>query len=134
MRQTHPHSAADQALKEGLVLLLCEQGAFLSRLDWSSPEDVSLAEKRGRIIQVHRGNIEKTLGMTQHENQDQSHSNDSFGDDIDALRKEVERRLLRHADALGREELLRRLKDRGFTQDALELEFPGEARSEGTEG
>ncbi|MEO1042140.1 MAG: hypothetical protein AAFX52_07600 [Pseudomonadota bacterium] len=134
MQQDVATQDSDEALKQGLRLLLCEQGVFLATLDWSCPEDIALAEKRGRIIQVHRGNIEKTLGMDSDNKQNKTDQNDPLGDDIEALRKEVERRLLRHAHALGREELLRRLRQRGFTPDELELEFPGSAGSEGTDG
>ncbi|MEM7739351.1 MAG: hypothetical protein AAF225_00935 [Pseudomonadota bacterium] len=134
MQQSVATQDSDEALKKGLRLLLCEQGAFLATLDWSCPEDIVLAEKRGRIIQVHRGNIEKTLGMDSDDKQNPPDQSDSIGDDIEALRKEVERRLLRHAHALGREELLRRLRQRGFTPDELELEFPGPTGSEGADG
>ncbi|MEM6746456.1 MAG: hypothetical protein AAF608_03450 [Pseudomonadota bacterium] len=131
MQQSATAQDSEEALKKGLRLLLCEQGAFLATIDWSCPDDIALAEKRGRIIQVHRGNIEKTLGMDSDSRQDKPDQNDPFGDDVEALRKEVERRLLRHAHALGREELLRRLRQRGFTHDELELEFPGSTGSEG---
>lgn len=130
MRHGTRLSAGD--LKAGLHDLIRQQAVFLATIDWDDPEQVSLAEKRGRIIQVHRGNVEKTLGMD-----DRRHTpnpDDPFDGNTAALREELERRLLRHADALGQAELLRRVRARGVDPSSLGLVLPGEDGSEGTRG
>lgn len=129
MRQSKPTLADD--LAAGLQRLLCQQAAELARINWSDPEAVALAEKRGRIIQVHRGNVEKTLGMNEHRTSSKN-PDDPFDGDTEALRKELERRLLRHAERLGREELLKRIAARGLTPPPLRVEVPGEAGPKGT--
>ncbi|GGY53149.1 hypothetical protein [Parvularcula lutaonensis] len=126
------HTISDD-LRQGLEALVCQQAAFLACLDWQDAEQIALAEKRGRIIQVHRGNVEKTLGMDDN-GQKQRNPDDPFNGDTEALKRELERRLLRHAQALGTEELLRRVRARGLTPPALGLEIFGEARPEGPEG
>lgn len=128
MRQSTPTLADD--LTAGLERLLCLQAVYLSRLNWGDPQAVALAEKRGRIIQVHRSNVEKTLGMNDHGT---THKNldDPFDGDTEALRREVERRLLLHADRLGKDELLRRLKARGIAPPPLRVEVSGKAGPDG---
>ena len=120
-------------LKLGLQVLVVQQAAFLADLDWTDPEAIQLAEKRGRIIQVHRGNVEKTLGMDDN-GQTNANPDDPFGGDTEALKRELERRLLRHADKLGREELIRRIRARGLEPPALGLDVLGASGSERTDG
>ncbi|MEM9899667.1 MAG: hypothetical protein AAF742_09855, partial [Pseudomonadota bacterium] len=112
------HLTAD--LQAGLTALLCEQAAHLARLDWSDPEAVALAEKRGRIIQVHRTNVEKTIGMNDH-GSSSTDPNAPFDGDTEALKRELERRLLRHAEKLGKAELIRRLRARGIAPPPMDL-------------
>ena len=119
-------------LRSGLLALLCEQAADLVRLDWTDAEAVGRAEKRGRILQVHRTNVEKTIGMDDNQQQHPD-PNDPFDGDTEALKRELDRRLLRHAKVLGKAELLRRLRARGLTPPPMELEVPGEAGTDGTE-
>lgn len=120
-------------LKLGLQVLVVQQAAFLADLDWTDPEAIQLAEKRGRIIQVHRGNVEKTLGM---DDNGQKHINpdDPFDGDVEAARRELERRLLRHADKLGREELIRRIRARGLEPPDVGLDIPSPSGPEGADG
>ena len=131
MRQSD-HSISDD-LRQGLEALVCQQAAFLAGLDWQDSEQIALAEKRGRIIQVHRGNVEKTLGMDDN-GQNKRNPDDPFDGDTEALKRELERRLRRHAEALGTEELLRRVRARGLTPPTLGLELLGQVRSESAEG
>lgn len=131
MRQSEPTLSDD--LTKGLERLLCQQALELAQIDWADPEAVARVEKRGRIIQVHRSNVEKTLGMNEQKSPSK-HPDDPFDGDTDALKRELERRLLLHAERLGKEEILRRLAARGLTPPALRVEVPGKTGPEGTEG
>lgn len=102
-------SAEAEFLQASAVTLLVDQAAMLSELDWTVPEQVALAEKRGRILSVHRTNIEKILSV---DSKIDHHTPDR--DDTERLRQELHRRLVRHADRLGRPELARRLAERGI--------------------
>lgn len=121
-----------QDLIDVLLELVCEQTVLLGQLDWHDPEQVTLAEKRGRIIQVHRGNVEKTIGMDDKQ-RDQQKANIPERS-AEEIREEFERRLLRHAQALGTDELIRRVRARGADPDAVRLGLLGEAGPEGADG
>ena len=104
-----------------LRLLVAEQSAFLMGLSWNEPDQVALAERRGRIIGTHRTNVEKTV--TGSDAREPSYTQE----DTERLRRELERRLLRHVDALGREEAARRIRARGLDPADAGLGDLGEA-------
>ena len=112
-----PSLACDQAAC--LRVLVAEQTAFLMRLDWTEADQVALAERRGRIIGTHRTNVEKTMAGTS--------ERDSTPEDTERLRAELERRLLKHVDALGEAEVARRIRARGLDPADAGLVGLGEA-------
>ena len=110
-------------LHRALTLLLIEQGAFLATLDWRDAEAVALAERRGRIIGTHRTNVEKLMPQADVSRDTTDEDAPLSDEDVAALRSSLHRRLVRHADRLGREELARRLRARGLDPDEAGLEF-----------
>ena len=112
------------ALAKGVLRLTCDYARTLRDLTWSDAAAVAAAEKRGRIISTHRTNVEKILSMDLNE---RTRHTDAEPDD--GARRELERRLRRHASALGKDELARRLEARGLPTDPDALERLAKARS-----
>lgn len=95
--------------------------------DWDDEKSVALSEKRQRVLSAYGRNIEKCIAMTNtympNDKADGSHP------DIEALKDQLQRRLVRYAERLGREELSRRLRARGVDVDDPRMGVLGEAGS-----
>ena len=109
-----------------LTLTLAER--FMAT-PWDDPEAVAAADRLMRVLYAYGRNIEKCITMT--ENHRSKTSADSAGDDTEELRAALHRRLVRYANRLGKEELARRLRERGIEAGDSRLGLLGEDGSKG---
>ena len=118
-------------LLESVKVITLELSARALATDWSDPEQVSHADRLMRVLYSYGRNIEKCLAMSE-----KYHRNETAVDetaDIKRLRDELERRLVRYAARLGKEELARRVAERDCLADDPRLGIlvpPGSTSSE----
>ena len=105
-------------LRLSVVCLTRAVGAAALRADWDDPDDVSLQDRRLRILNAYGRCVERCLKMTHDENEDLTPDQSI---DIDALRADLYRRLARRADTIGADELARRLERQGIDPARLRL-------------
>ncbi|WOI53988.1 hypothetical protein [Parvularcula sp. LCG005] len=118
---------ADQlkdALVGSVIRMTTELCTEVTRTCWSDPDDVSLADRKMRILYAYERNVEKCLVMTE---KYQSGSLKSPADD-DEKRKLFDQ-LVRYANRLGQDELARRLREDRPRERDIRLDPVGPGRS-----